>query len=409
MHGRVAVLALAGLALTAAPARATVPVGNLVVNPGAEASAGAPDNSTIDPPQGWTTTAGELTAVQYGASGGFPTTADGAAVGGGANFFAGGNASESAATQVIDVSQAAPEIDAGLVSATLSALEGGWAGQDDYATVTLRYLDASGQTLADLISLAPVTPADRNGVTELLPRSDAGKVPAGTRALRVTIDSVQPTGQGPYDDGYVDNVSLTLSAPTVTPAPTPSPSPTPAPTPTPTPSPTYHHDVVVQPSGTVKVRKPGTSTFVTVSGAAEIPLGSTVDTTHGTVVLSSVPKPGAPPQSATFYAGIFKVTQPGGITQLALAQPLAPCGAHASTAAKKPRTRRLWGDGHGAFRTTGRYSSATVRGTKWLVQDSCAGTLTRVVRGVIAVRDDVRRRTVVLRAGKKYLARPRRR
>jgi hypothetical protein len=67
------------------------------------------------------------------------------------------------------------------------------------------------------------------------------------------------------------------------------------------------------------------------------------------------------------------------------------------------------GDGSGSFRTSGRYSSATVRGTKWLVQDSCAGTLTRVVRGVVAVRDDVRRRTVVLRAGKKYLARPRRR
>jgi hypothetical protein len=157
------------------------------------------------------------------------------------------------------------------------------------------------------------------------------------------------------------------------------------------------------------VRRPGTSTFVTLSAAAEIPLGSTVDTTHGAVVLSSVPKPGAAPQSAKLYAGIFKVTQPGGITQLALTQPLAPCGAHASAAAKKPKTRRLWGDGTGSFRTKGQYSSATVRGTKWLVQDSCAGTLTRVARGVVAVRDDVRHRTLVLRSGKKYLARPRRR
>jgi hypothetical protein len=400
MHGRVAALTLIALAFTAAPARATVPVGNLVVNPGAEAAA---------PPAlpGWTVTA-PFESVDYGNSGGFPASAPD----GGANFFAGGDTGtggESSATQVIDVSQAAPEIDAGTVTATLSALEGGFSTQDDFATVTLRYLDASGTTTIDLISLAPVTAADRGGATELLPRSDSGKVPAGTRALQVTI--VSDNRQGTYDDGYADNVSVVLSAPTIAPAPTPTPSPTPtpAPTPTPSPAPTFHQDVVVQPSGTVKVRKPGTNTFVTVSAAAEIPLGSTVDTTHGTVVLSSVPKPGAAPQSAKFYAGIFKVTQPGGITQLALTQPLAPCGAHASAAAKKPKTRRLWGDGHGAFRTTGRYSSATVRGTKWLVQDSCAGTLTRVVRGVVAVRDDVRRKTLVLRAGKKYLARPRRR
>jgi hypothetical protein len=397
MHGRIAALTLAALALGVAPAGAAVPSGNLVINPGAEAAA---------PPAlpGWTVTA-PFESVDYGNPAGFPTSAPD----GGANFFAGGDTGtggESSATQVIDVSAAALEIDAGTVTATLSALEGGFSSQRDYATVTLRYLDASSETI-DLISLAPVTVDDRASTTELLPRSDAGKVPPGTRALRVTIDAVNFDGS--YDDGYADNVSVVLSAPTVTPAPTPTPSPSPTPTPTAPPTPTFHQDVVVQPTGTVKVRKPGTNTFVTVSAAAEIPLGSTVDTTHGAVVLSSVPKPGAAPQSATFYDGIFKVTQPGGITQLALTQPLAPCGAHASAAAKKPKTRRLWGDGTGSFRTKGQFSSATVRGTKWLVQDSCAGTLTRVVRGVIAVRDDVRHRTLILRSGKKYLARPPRR
>ena len=57
---------------------------------------------------------------------------------------------------------------------------------------------------------------------------------------------------------------------------------------------------------------------------------------------------------------------------------------------------------------SGQYSSATVRGTKWLVQDSCAGTLTRVANGVVSVNDQVRHKTITLRAGKKYLARPRR-
>ena len=49
-----------------------------------------------------------------------------------------------------------------------------------------------------------------------------------------------------------------------------------------------------------------------------------------------------------------------------------------------------------------------MRGTKWLVQDSCAGTLTRVVRGSVKVRDNVRHKTVTVAAGKSYLARPRR-
>jgi hypothetical protein len=39
------------------------------------------------------------------------------------------------------------------------------------------------------------------------------------------------------------------------------------------------------------------------------------------------------------------------------------------------------------------------------VEDSCAGTLTRVTSGVVAVRAG--KRTVLVRAGKQYLAKPR--
>jgi hypothetical protein len=193
-----------------------------------------------------------------------------------------------------------------------------------------------------------------------------------------------------------------------------SPTPTPTPTATPTPKAVFHKNVVVRPvSGTVRVKLPGTNKFVDVDVTRNVPLGSTIDVKHGKIVLTSVPKKNGKPQTAKFYGGIFKLTQPGGITELTLNETLAACPRrHASAAAaaarKKPKTRRLWGDGHGAFRTKGRYSAATVRGTKWLVQDSCAGTLTRVMHGVVAVRDNVRRKTVVLRAGKRYLARPRR-
>jgi hypothetical protein len=47
-------------------------------------------------------------------------------------------------------------------------------------------------------------------------------------------------------------------------------------------------------------------------------------------------------------------------------------------------------------------------GTKWLVEDRCTSTLTRVTQGRVRVRDFVKRKTVTVRAGKKYVARARR-
>ena len=82
-----------------------------------------------------------------------------------------------------------------------------------------------------------------------------------------------------------------------------------------------------------------------------------------------------------------------------------PKRGKASAAAKKKKKRRLWGDGKGRFRTEGSYSSATVRGTKWLVEDRCTSTLTRVARGRVTVRDFVKHKTVIVRAGKRYIAR----
>jgi hypothetical protein len=169
--------------------------------------------------------------------------------------------------------------------------------------------------------------------------------------------------------------------------------------------------VVTPVSGIVLVRLKGTRTFVPVSAATGVPLGSQVDVTHGRIQLTSVPRRGGKPQSAQFYAGIFTVTQPGSITLLTLSGPKPTCSARgtASAAAKRKqvKSRKLWGDGHGSFRTSGQYSAATVRGTQWLVQDTCAGTLTRVAHGLVAVTDRVRHKTVLVRGGKSYLARPR--
>jgi hypothetical protein len=231
-------------------------------------------------------------------------------------------------------------------------------------------------------------------------------------APRPTTGTCDP---GAYEEGATAPPIPTLDLPqppppTPTPVPTPVPTVTPAPTPTPTPA-AGKTVVVKRVTGKVLVKRPGGKDFVELDATLGIPVGSTVDTKDGTVQLTSQPKAGAKPQSADFFDGIFKITQSQGITDLALSESLAPCKAgksSAAAAAKKPKTRKLWGNGSGSFRTRGQYSAATVRGTKWLVQDSCAGTLTKVTRGVVSVRDNVRHKTITLKAGKSYLARPRR-
>jgi hypothetical protein len=80
-------------------------------------------------------------------------------------------------------------------------------------------------------------------------------------------------------------------------------------------------------------------------------------------------------------------------------------GGRASTSARKKKVRRLWGDGKGRFRTKGRYAASTVRGTKWLTEDRCGFTVVKVARGRVAVRDLVRKRTRVVRAGRSLTVR----
>ena len=385
MRGHLLVGLAAAALFAAAPAEGAVPTGNLLVNPGAEAGPGATDSVAQPAVPGWTVES-TFTAVQYGTSG-FPTVADATALGGGVNFFAGGpGGATSAATQAVDVSGAAAEIDAGKVAATLSALLGGYSGQTDHAAVTATFLNAAGALAGGAVALPTVTSTDRNLTTSLIARTASAALPAGTRQVLVRIDAIRD--EGSYNDGYVDNVSLVLGSGAGRPV--------------------FHKTVVVKTvSGKVRVRRPGSNDFVDLTGSEGIPLGSTVDTLAGVVELTSVPKVGAKPQSGRFYEGVFKVTQAGSVTSLSLTEPLASCrGGGRGAAAAKKKQRQLWGDGKGSFRTNGKYSSATVRGTKWLVKDSCAGTLTRVARGSVTVRDRVRGKTVVVAAGKSYLAKP---
>jgi hypothetical protein len=198
------------------------------------------------------------------------------------------------------------------------------------------------------------------------------------------------------------------------PPPPPPPTATPTPTVTPPPVPEFKKTVVAEPvRGTVRVKLRGSKRFVELDATQGVPFGATLDTKKGAIELTSLSKAGAAPQTATFSRGIFRVTQKGSFTNLTLTERLAcakkpRASASARKKAKKVKTRRLWGSGKGKFRTTGRYSAATVRGTRWLVQDTCTTTVTRVTQGVVAVRDKVKRKTITLRKGKRYTAKKRR-
>jgi len=98
----------------------------------------------------------------------------------------------------------------------------------------------------------------------------------------------------------------------------------------------------------------------------------------------------------------------GNFSACRAAAPKAFGGTRSTTLARKSKktVRRLFGHGNGRFRTKGRYSAGTVRGTFWVTVDRCDGTLTQVFFGVVSVHDLVLNRYVKVRAGQKYLASP---
>jgi hypothetical protein len=158
--------------------------------------------------------------------------------------------------------------------------------------------------------------------------------------------------------------------------------------------------VVIEPtSGSTLYRVPGQAQPQPLTAETNVPVNTIIDATNGRMGIESVNG------TADFYGGKFVIREPKRqpVTQLWLAGP-DPRSCKRRTARV---VRSLWGDGKGRFQTRGRYASATVRGTQWRVQDRCDGTLTTVVRGVVAVRDFGARRTVLVRAGQSYLARRR--
>jgi uncharacterized repeat protein (TIGR01451 family) len=170
-------------------------------------------------------------------------------------------------------------------------------------------------------------------------------------------------------------------------------------------------------SGKVKVRLPDTKTFVAIDDATEVPVGTVIDARKGEVKITSALDETGTRQTASFAGAKFVVRQKAtGLTTIQLvggnfAKCLPPRKQAERTTQRfikdgargRRIVRRAWGRGKGKFRTRGRYASATVRGTVWRTVDRCDGTMIRVKRGVVVVRDVNRKRAVAVKAGQRYL------
>jgi DNA-binding beta-propeller fold protein YncE len=167
--------------------------------------------------------------------------------------------------------------------------------------------------------------------------------------------------------------------------------------------------------------------LVPLTELTQIPAGVAIDTLHGTLKLTTASGGGggahdaaAKTQTGEFRGAVFRLSQQTrgagkGLVTVMLALSAfkgAPsqsiCKSHAgaadATAASSRTIQLLHASAHGKFRTSGRYSAATVLGTIWTVAARCDGTLTHSIKDPVEVTDFIRHKTIILHAGQSYLA-----
>ena len=171
-------------------------------------------------------------------------------------------------------------------------------------------------------------------------------------------------------------------------------------------------------TGTVFIKSPS-GAFVLLTGAEQIPSGAEIDALHGSLKITTATGKKGKTQQGVFGGAVFTLTQTRGgaskgLATLSLvegafsgAPSFALCKPHKAldaTAASSKTLQLLHASAHGKFRTKGRYSAATVLGTKWTIADRCDGTLVHDITDSVAVTDFVHHKTITLHAGQSYLA-----
>jgi hypothetical protein len=308
----------------------------------------------------------------------------------------------------------------GVDSFTYSASDGKAVSNAATVAITVRRVNhaptasagsiATDQNTAAAVTLIASDP-DGDALTYTIVVSPTHGTLSGTGSSRSYTPAAGYSGPDSFtfkaSDGTVDSNTATVSI-TVRASLTPPPTPTPTPAPKPAPQ---QKLVAAALKGKVLVQLARGGRFVPVTAATEFRLGLVFDTTGGTLRITVAKDRKGGTSSLNVTGGKFVATQDRTLlTTLALdGGDFGACGKRLlakSPPPKKKSVRRLWGDGKGRFRTKGRYSAATVRGTHWLTEDRCDGTLTYVKRGVVSVLDFPKHRTVTVKQGHSYLANP---
>ncbi len=189
----------------------------------------------------------------------------------------------------------------------------------------------------------------------------------------------------------------------------PDPPAQPVTPPPPANPPTYKEDANLSRStGTILVKLPGSDQYVSVASTAAVPIGTIVDARDGVAFITWA-RPDGTTYSGQFSGGIFEIKQDKGKDPYAVVKLRTDLVAGASAARalmsaadsvdayiarkKGKRRNRVWGNAKGKFRTEGSNSSASVRGTNWLVEDYANGTRTYVKTGVVVVKPYKKRKT----------------
>jgi len=176
-----------------------------------------------------------------------------------------------------------------------------------------------------------------------------------------------------------------------------------------TPSPVFGTSVEAVPVfGTVTFATPGNNS-VPLTGAQQLPVGSTVDATNGQVRIIAV-DPAGGTHSGVFFEGVFSVEQPvdeQGVVEIALAAPLPVCGLASEARASSGRHLGSKADpyfsssGYSARTTAARHHArdAAAISPTWETADGCAGfertTVVQAMQGTVAVTSPVTHKPVV--------------
>lgn len=128
-------------------------------------------------------------------------------------WFGGGG--DPLATQLIDLTGNAVQIDAGLINYSLSAFFSTYLDQRDFGTVRAIFLNGSSTQIgstsvggSEFVAMLGGSPGLRDWGQD----STSSLVPIGTRMIRIELDGDKDPGVGNICDGYTDLVDFQIAA-----------------------------------------------------------------------------------------------------------------------------------------------------------------------------------------------------